>query len=706
MVSGPGGSGKSVLAHQVLDADPRVRLELPLVPWLDEPAALTRALVDALETVGPPAPNLHSSITGSEPGLSTVVLPALDRLVRSRTTSYALVIDDLHLLRDLACQKVIRTLCEATPPGSHVILLSRDVTPAWLSRPRAEGRLVEITGRDLTFDAAEAADLLRRLDVAASDQDVASIVDETQGWAVALYLTGLALRHDDGSTPLATSDSTRDSSRFIADYISSEILPPLEPELQAFLTRTSVLNELTPGLCDAVLVRNDSAATIARLQQHLQLVTPLDASRSRVRYHHVLGEALRAELSRRAPGETPALHARASAWYADQGDLDAAIRHAKASDDLARVGLLVWSGTIGCVGSGETDRLATWLRDLTEAQIARDPWLCLSAAWLALQCGEGDRMDRWVLHCERHAGADWRRRAGEQPYPAGVALIVALVGRTGLADSLSLCEAAARGMPPDDGFRSAAVFIHGVALTLNYRTEEGLERLVEAERLARALDVPIVQADSLAWRGVLAMAAGDHPAGQQLIIRARQVILDHRLERLTSAAHSVTATALVQALLHDPEARTTLATARRLTAQADDIAPWFEVCGRLIQARAATALEEASLARQLIIEAQARMTPDLIGTLAQELLDEAESALARLRADGVYSPALTAGEMRVLRFLPSHLELPQIGEHLFVSANTVKTHVASIHRKLGVSSRAEAVERARELGLLEAPAYD
>jgi len=261
-------------------------------------------------------------------------------------------------------------------------------------------------------------------------------------------------------------------------------------------------------------------------------------------------------------------------------------------------------------------------------------------------------------------------------------------------------------MPPDEGFRSAAVFIHGVALTLNYRTEEGLERLVEAERLARALDVPIVQADSLAWRGVLAMAVGDHPAGQQLIIRARQVILDHRLERLTSAAHSVTATALVQALRHDAEARTTLATARRLTAQADDIAPWFEVCGRLIQARAATALDEASLAKQLIIEAQARMTPDLIGTLAQELLDEAEAALARLRADGVYTPTLTAAEMRVLQFLPSHLQLPQIGEHLFVTQNTVKTHVSSIHRKLGVTSRAQAVERARELGLLEAPAYD
>lgn len=522
MVSGPGGAGKSVLASQVLDADDRVRLDLPLLAWLDEPAALTRAVVEALETVGPPAPNLHSCITAREPGLSTIVLPALDRLVRSRTTSYVLVIDDLHLLRGLESQKVIRTLCEATPPGSTVILLSRDVTPAWLSRARAEGRLIEVTGDDLSFDAVEAGELLRRLEVDASAGEVADIVEGTQGWAVAIYLTGLALRRDDGSRPFATSERTRGSSRFIEDYISTEILPPLEPDLQDFLARTSVLDELTPALCDAVLDRDDSAASIARLQEHLQLVIPLDGTGSRVRYHHLLGEALRAELSHRTPGEVPALHARAARWYAEHGDLDAAIRHAKATDDLAGVGHLVWSGTIGCIGSGETDRLATWLRDLPDTQIARDPWLSLSAAWLALQRGENDRMNRWILHSERHAGADWRSRVGEQPYPASVAVIVAVVGRTGLGESLSLCEAADRGMPPDEGFRSAAAFIHGVALTLNHRTDEGLERLAEAERLARALDVPIVQADSLAWRGVLAMAAGDHRAGQQLITRARR----------------------------------------------------------------------------------------------------------------------------------------------------------------------------------------
>jgi LuxR family maltose regulon positive regulatory protein len=76
----------------------------------------------------------------------------------------------------------------------------------------------------------------------------------------------------------------------------------------------------------------------------------------------------------------------------------------------------------------------------------------------------------------------------------------------------------------------------------------------------------------------------------------------------------------------------------------------------------------------------------------------------RLRAAGpIGSPApadLTDRELAVLRLLPSKLSLREIGSALYVSLNTVKSHSKGIYRKLGASSREEAVERARELGLV------
>jgi LuxR family transcriptional regulator, maltose regulon positive regulatory protein len=70
-------------------------------------------------------------------------------------------------------------------------------------------------------------------------------------------------------------------------------------------------------------------------------------------------------------------------------------------------------------------------------------------------------------------------------------------------------------------------------------------------------------------------------------------------------------------------------------------------------------------------------------------------------SNGVLKP-LSAAELRVLRMLDSHRSHKQIGTELCLSPNTVKTHAGSLYRKLGVSRRAQAIERARALGILEA----
>jgi LuxR family maltose regulon positive regulatory protein len=61
---------------------------------------------------------------------------------------------------------------------------------------------------------------------------------------------------------------------------------------------------------------------------------------------------------------------------------------------------------------------------------------------------------------------------------------------------------------------------------------------------------------------------------------------------------------------------------------------------------------------------------------------------------------LSESELRVLRYLPTNLSAPEIASELFVTRNTVKTHMRNLYGKLGTHRRTEAVERARELGLL------
>ena len=64
--------------------------------------------------------------------------------------------------------------------------------------------------------------------------------------------------------------------------------------------------------------------------------------------------------------------------------------------------------------------------------------------------------------------------------------------------------------------------------------------------------------------------------------------------------------------------------------------------------------------------------------------------------------SLTPAELRVLSLMPTHLSFREMGRRLYISANTVKTHAHAVYRKLDVSSRSDAVLRARSMGLLDA----
>jgi LuxR family transcriptional regulator, maltose regulon positive regulatory protein len=324
-----------------------------------------------------------------------------------------------------------------------------------------------------------------------------------------------------------------------------------------------------------------------------------------------------------------------------------------------------------------------------------------------MQIGTQDGTAKWILTAQRHAGGQWRSSVTTDEYAASVAVLDAAVGRGGVGEMIALCDDALRGLPADSPYRAAAAFLRGVGLTLQRDTERGLVSLQEAERLARILNVPTVQADSLSWQGVLALGRGERDLAIRHISEAAVLVQRNHLDRLATSAHIFAAQALVLAVGGDPAAgRASLGIARRMSGALDEAFPWFAVCGRLIVARAAVLLGDRSMARQLIAEARARMTPDLRETLARDLLDEAEAALRSSTTDGIASSPLTTAELRVLQFLPSNLTFSMIGEHLFLSTNTVKTHARSIYRKFGVDSRAAAVTRARAIGLVEAPVHD
>ena len=130
--------------------------------------------------------------------------------------------------------------------------------------------------------------------------------------------------------------------------------------------------------------------------------------------------------------------------------------------------------------------------------------------------------------------------------------------------------------------------------------------------------------------------------------------------------------------------------------------PGLTADAALSLARASLLLGDVNTTRMLVRESHRILAryPDA-GVLPGRLREVERMTDASTVPVGLAANPLTPAEMRVLRYLPTHLSFEAIAEELIVSRNTVKTQAIAAYRKLGVSSRAEAVEQARGLGLLE-----
>ena len=313
------------------------------------------------------------------------------------------------------------------------------------------------------------------------------------------------------------------------------------------------------------------------------------------------------------------------------------------------------------------------------------------------------------VDAERWADVVDRRQDGAAARPddpaaeAWAAVLRALLCRRGVEQMLADAEEAVCGLAALNIVTPVAVLLRGIARVLSGDLAEGDAAFQDVAGMGEESGSPEDFAVALCERSLVAMARGEWDAAEVLAGQARGVLRRARLEQsfatpLVCAAHARTA-------LHRrdvPAARRELVSAQRGRPELTYALPYLAVQARIELARVHLALADAEGARTLLreIDEVLRRRPGL-GTLA----DEARALRDQLsRERGLQTPgasALSAAELRLLPMLCTHLSFPEMGAEMFVSRYTVKSQAFSIYRKLGVSSRSQAVARARDLGLLE-----
>jgi LuxR family transcriptional regulator, maltose regulon positive regulatory protein len=697
-ITAPAGYGKTTLLAEWAERDRRPFAWVSVDEADGDPVVFLGHVAVALDRIEPLEPHVLESIASPAGANSARVLSRLSSALVTRTRPFVLVLDDVDRLGDQL--DAVSSIADHVPKGSVLALAARAVPDVGLPRLRADGRLIEVGIEDLALRPLQAYRLLRGAGVRTTKDEAAELADATEGWPVGLYLAALSLQEQRRST-LPPIRFTGDD-RFVVDYVRSEVLGPLSRERQRFLTRTSILDRLNGSVCDAVMQRSGSARTLESIERQNLLLVPLDRQREWYRYHNLFRDVLRAELARREPDAIPDLHRRAADRFEEAGMLEEAFVHAHASGDGDRAASLLQRVGLAAYRVGRIASLRRWLDLLGEDAIARNNGLALMAAWIAALGGDPVAAERWAAAVD-DVGPAGPSLHGTASLRSTEAMVHATMSLGGVDAMVRAAEVAVREETGVSPYRAAALGLLGLATMIRGDDDVADSLFADASEVGIRIGGMPVASLALAERSLIATSRGEGAAAEDLAERARFVVLEAHLDQhiTTGPVHAASARAALRAGDHDG-ARAELAAAHRLRPILTWAFPSIAVQTRLELARVHVGLSDVPGARTLLAEVDEILAhrPDL-GTLTTQAV-ELRTHIGSVRSGWSPGPTtLTAAELRLLTFLPTHLSFREIGARLFVSPNTVKTQAISIYRKLGVSTRSDAVQAARDLRLLE-----
>ena len=419
LLSAPAGFGKTTLLNEWIRSrtgDGHSVAWVSLDEGDNDPVRFLSYLVAAFRRIGEEGfgEGVLAALRSPEPPRMKAVLGTLVNELADLPGEVAIILDDYHTIDSESVHWIVSFLLEHLPGSAHLVISSRVDPPLPLARLRARGQMTELHAADLRFMPEEVAAFLKDvmgLDLSADD--VSALEGVTEGWIAALQLAALSMREREDVSDFIRSFSG--GHRDVFDFLAEEVLERQAERVQSFLLETSILDNLSGPLCDALTGRGDGQHTLERLERENLLVVPLDDDRVWYRYHHLFADFLRGRLERERPEQLAPLHLRAAEWCEENALVAEAVRHALSAGDHERAARLMEWGIGQTWYRGEVVTLLGWLRKLPKEAMLRRPLLLVWYAAALMLVGRLDGVESLLREAEGVVGAG--EGQGEEPRP-------------------------------------------------------------------------------------------------------------------------------------------------------------------------------------------------------------------------------------------------------------------------------------------------
>jgi len=369
-------------------------------------------------------------------GMYPLVTAIVNEIYQAIPEYFIVVLDDYHLVETSSVvNDFLDALLAHTPENCHLIIASRTV-PGGLSLVRLTARqqMIGLGTQDLRFTGDEIRALVKQnydLDLPADTAE--ELAQHSDGWITGIILTARTM----WKQLLAGVVKTTGTSGRVYDYLTSEVFALQSPDVQEFLVTSSILNELNPALCDALLDIHNSEEMLDLLMERNLFIVRLEGRERWYRYHHLFREFLQARLRRGDENRLVELHRRAGRLLEEREAWEEAIAHYLEAQDWTDAGRAIEAVAAEAYQSGRWTTLLSWIDALPADLLTARPVLRLHRA--AVQARLGKRGEALVDY--ERAQADFAAREDEKGMAhalAGRGDVYSLQGR--YQEAIESCE--------------------------------------------------------------------------------------------------------------------------------------------------------------------------------------------------------------------------------------------------------------------------
>lgn len=713
-VTGPPGAGKTmaIALWAAASSGPGALAWVTLDEYDNQPKGFWSCVVAALRRSGIAVPRALPTAAGET--ADHVFLLQLASVLAAQDPPVVLVLDDFHVVTERDTMDGLAYVLRNAAPGLHLVVSSRIDPLLPLHRYRLRGELTEIRADDLAFSLPESGVVVAQHGITLSPEGLERIVARTEGWPAGVRLAALSLQSHPDPELFAKEFDTEDSA--ITGYLMDEVLNAQPAFIREFLLRTSILNRVSADVAHELDDDEQAIDVLPDLARANAFVRPV--GHGWYRYHSMFAAVLSLKLRREHPDLVPELHRRAARWYQRSGLLNEAVRHAADSGDWAFAAQIALDElAIGQLIEPRGSRsLAARFRGMPEEPAWTQPQPLLVEA--AIELSEADGVPGAAALDAAECVLDQLPAGEEMPTRLAAAQVrLAVSRRIGQFDDARAAVADAEALLAE--IPGSLIARHPV-INAQVRCGRGV--------------VELWSGDLAAATAVLtsALAAASAPGGtyervECLGYLALVTALSGRLSRAAELAGQAAGApetdgdgfaefpspAATVALGYVHMERNELRQAHAQMRLADDalrMAPdrLISAIACLVAARCQLAEGGTRAASGMVGQARHGWSPphwlDHRLTLLQARISAATGLPAERsdaeEAEPIVVERLSKREREVLRLLSEMLSTAEIAAEMYISVNTVKTHLRSIYRKLSAAHRGEAVRRARRLGLI------